>query len=148
MKEIFRTNDSVAGLILRLTLGVVMLPHGIQALGGFGGRGFFATVDFLIDRMNLPWLLVVLVVLLESVGAVALLFGFLTRFAAFGIASIMVGAVTFMHWRHGFFMNWVGQPGDGSFEYHVLALGIALTLVIHGGGRYSIDRVIARKLET
>jgi putative oxidoreductase len=44
-----------------------------------------------------------------------------------------------VHWSHGFFMNWSGdQQGEG-FEYHLLALGLALSLIIGGGGVWSLD---------
>ena len=63
---------------------------------------------------------------------------------ALGIGLVMlVGALT-VHGKHGFFMNWYGtQPGEG-YEYHLLALGIALALVIGGGGAWSVDALIAR----
>ena len=47
---------------------------------------------------------------------------------------------------NGFFMNWYGnQKGEG-FEYHLLAIGLALIVLIHGGGKASLDSVIQRKL--
>jgi putative oxidoreductase len=43
----------------------------------------------------------------------------------------------------GFFMNWAGtQRGEG-FEYHLLALGLAIALLIKGGGAFSVDRALA-----
>jgi len=49
-----------------------------------------------------------------------------------------------VHKQHGFFMNWFGtQQGEG-FEYHLLALGISIALVIGGGGAWSVDALIAR----
>jgi len=38
------------------------------------------------------------------------------------------------------------QKGEG-FEYHILAVAIALALMIKGGGRWSLDRAIAKKLK-
>ena len=70
--------------------------------------------------------------------------GLLTRVAAFGIAAVMLVAIVVVHRQHGFFMNWYGtQQGEG-FEYHVLALGLALALVISGGGVWALDAVFAR----
>jgi putative oxidoreductase len=43
-------------------------------------------------------------------------------------------------------MNWFGKQQGEGFEYHLLAIGIALALMISGGGRLSFDRLIARKL--
>ena len=43
----------------------------------------------------------------------------------------------------GFFMNWSGtQQGEG-FEYHLLVLGIAIALIIKGGGTWSVDRALS-----
>jgi putative oxidoreductase len=48
------------------------------------------------------------------------------------------------HLEHGFFMNWFdNQDGEG-FEYHILAAGIALTLVWAGAGRFSFDRALSQ----
>ena len=63
--------------------------------------------------------------------------------AAFGIAAVMVGAIVSGHWQHGFFMNWFGtQQGEG-FEYHLLAIGLAVALVLNGAGVWSLNAVIA-----
>jgi hypothetical protein len=70
-------------------------------------------------------------------------FGFLTRLAALGIAVDMIVAIFMVHLPYGLFMNWYGnQKGEG-YEYHLLAIAIALTLTIAGGGILSIDRSIA-----
>ena len=43
-------------------------------------------------------------------------------------------------------MNWQGnQQGEG-YEYHLLALGLVLALIIGGGGKWSVDRAISQKL--
>jgi hypothetical protein len=70
----------------------------------------------------------------------------LTRLAAFGIGCVMLVAIVTVHWPHGFFMNWYGnQKGEG-FEYHLLALGIAVTLTIVSVGAWSLDGALARTL--
>jgi putative oxidoreductase len=132
--------------MLRLTLGGVMLPHGAQKLlGVFGGHGFWATLGFFTGTLNIPWLLAFVVIVLESFGSAALILGFLTRPVAFGLASIMVGAVAFVHWQNGFFMNWFGEQRGEGFEYHILAFGIALALMATGGGRHSVDPIITTR---
>ncbi|HYA48210.1 MAG TPA: DoxX family protein, partial [Burkholderiales bacterium] len=76
-------------------------------------------------------------------GSVALITGFFTRLAALAIAVDMAVAVYLVHWKFGFFMNWMGhQKGEG-FEYHILAIAIGLALTIKGGGRWSVDRALA-----
>jgi len=147
MKAFFQSDDSWTGLILRLTLGLVMFPHGAQKLlGWYGGLGFDGTMGFLTVTMNLPWLIAILVVIAEFFGSLGLLVGFLTRFSAASIGVIMLGAITLVHWSNGFFMNWFGrQPGEG-YEYHLLVLGIGIVLTIVGAGRWSVDQQIAQRI--
>ncbi len=78
-------------------------------------------------------------------GDLALLFGFLTRIAAFGIFVVMATAVALVHGKLGFFMNWFGQRPAGveGFEYHILALALAFAVTIRGAGALSVDRSLA-----
>ncbi|HYM36811.1 MAG TPA: DoxX family protein [Nitrospiraceae bacterium] len=147
MKAFFQTDDGWAGLILRLTLGLVMFPHGAQKLlGWYGGLGFDGTMGFLTLTMGLPWIIAFLVVIGEFFGSLGLLVGFLTRFSAASIGVIMLGAITMVHLQNGFFMNWFGrQPGEG-YEYHLLVLGISITLTVIGAGRWSVDQQVAQRL--
>lgn len=142
----FATANNSAPLIARVTLGAIMLPHGLQkTLGWFGGHGFAGTMGF-FESLGIPAALGFLAIAAESAGALALIAGLTSRLAAFGIAGVMGVAVT-MHKANGFFMNWYGnQKGEG-FEYHLLAIGLALVVMIHGAGKASIDRYIARRLE-
>ncbi|MEO8358898.1 MAG: DoxX family protein [Vicinamibacteria bacterium] len=132
--------NSTAVLVARIVLGCVMLPHGVQkTLGWFGGYGFVGTMNFFTTTMHIPWVFALAAILAESVGAIALIAGLGTRLAAAAIATNMVVAVLTSHLANGFFMNWFGnQKGEG-FEYHLLAIGLALVLMIQGGGRWSAD---------
>jgi putative oxidoreductase len=147
MRQLFHTDDGWTGLILRVTLGVVMFPHGAQKLlGWYGGLGFDSTTGFFVQQMGLPWLVAFLVIIGESFGSVALLAGFLTRFTAASFGGIMLGAIAMVHFRHGFFMNWFGQQQGEGYEYHLLVIGIATALLITGSGRWSVDRMIAKRM--
>jgi putative oxidoreductase len=145
LRLIFGTQNDMAGLIMRLTLGAVMLPHGLQKVFGlFGGAGLQATLHTFTVKLGLPAPVAVLVILAESAGALGLIVGFCTRLCALGIALVMGGAIALVHLPHGFFMNWSGnQQGEG-FEYHLLAIGLALALFCHGGGKWSFDQRIAK----
>jgi putative oxidoreductase len=136
-------------LAQRVALGLVMFPHGAQKLlGWFGGYGWSGTMAFFTDTMHLPAPLALLIIVAESLGAVGLILGAGTRLAALGVASVMLGAVATTHLGVGFFMNWSGaQHGEG-FEYHLLALALALPLVVRGGGARSIDGVLAARLSS
>jgi len=147
MKKLFVTDDSWSQLVLRLTLGLVMLPHGAQKVfGWFGGSGFSATLASFTDHMHIPALLAILVILAESLGAVGLLLGLFCRVCAFGIFCNMLGAVLLVHRPNGFFMNWLGKQTGEGYEYHLLAIGIAVALIIRGAGRWSADRTLARQI--
>lgn len=142
MKSLLRTEDSWSLLFVRLALGLVMLPHGLQkTLGMFGGYGFSGTMDMFTSQ-GMPALLAFLVILSESAGSLGLIVGLLTRVAAFGCASVMIGAIGMVHWQNGLFMNWFGKQAGEGFEYHLLAIGMALALLIGGGGKASVDRAI------
>ncbi len=140
------TGDDTGLFIARLFLAVVFIPHGSQKLLGlFGGQGFTATLHFMTST-GLPLIAALLVIFGESLGSLALLFGFFGRFMAFGLFMIMTGAIFMVHLQNGFFMNWFGtQKGEG-FEYHLLAIGLALLIMINGSGRFSIDRLLHRFL--
>lgn len=146
-RKLITTTDDYAVLVIRLVLGAVMLPHGMQKLfGWFGGYGFEATLGFFHSKLGIPTPLAVLVILAESLGALALVLGLAGRFMAFGVAATMVGAVLMVHGHNGFFMNWSGQqPGEG-YEYHVLALAMAAAVMIRGSGALSLDRLLQRRV--
>jgi putative oxidoreductase len=137
------TNGGVVPLILRLTLAVVMFPHGAQkTLGWFGGHGLRGTLAS-FTKSGFPPALTLLAMMAEFLGPLGLAIGLLTRVAALGIALVMLVAIT-VHKQHGFFMNWFGAQAGEGVEYHLLALGLALALIVNGAGAWSIDALIAR----
>jgi putative oxidoreductase len=144
MKFILKTTNSFLPTLARLTLGIVMFPHGAQkVLGWFGGYGFSGTMGFFTGQMHIPAVFAFLAIVAEFAGSLGLITGFLSRVAAFGIAANMLVAVVMVHGANGFFMNWFGnQKGEG-FEYHVLAIGLALIVMIWGSGKVSVDRALA-----
>lgn len=144
LRSIFRTEDDASALIARLVLGIVILPHGLQKLlGMFGGAGFTATVDYFVSS-GLPAFLAVLIIIGEAFGALGLILGFLSRLAALGITIIMLGAILTVHVKFGFFMNWAGTQAGEGFEFHLLAIGLALVVLIRGGGLWSVDAAITK----
>jgi putative oxidoreductase len=140
---LFKIDNNVSTLLLRLLLGVVFFPHGAQmALGWFGGYGFSGTMGFFTGTLHIPAPFAFLAIAAQFAGAIALILGLFTRVAALGIAVNMLVAVAMVHAQYGWFMNWFGnQKGEG-FEYHLLAIGIAIVLMIRGGGKWAADTVI------
>lgn len=146
MKTLFQTDEAWSSLILRVTLGLVMLPHGAQKLlGWFGGFGFAGTMGMFTDKMHLLWIVAFLVIIGESFGSLGLILGCLTRFTAASLVLIMLGAITMVHWPNGFFMNWFGKQAGEGFEYHLLVIGMSVALMVAGGGKWSVDRLIATR---
>lgn len=146
LKILCKTNNSYAPLLARLTLGIVMFPHGAQkVLGWFGGNGFSATMDTFTQQMNIPAPLAFLAIMAEFAGSIGLIVGCLGRVAALGIATTMVVAIFMVHLSNGFFMNWHGnQEGEG-FEYHLLAIGLALIVMVYGAGKASLDSLLPER---
>jgi len=145
MKKIFVTDiQNNLALIARIALGIVVFPHGAQKLlGWYGGYGFEGTMGFLTGE-GLPWIIALLVILIEFFGALFLIAGFATRLAALGVIGNFIGVVVTSHLNNGFFMNWYSQPNKGEgLEYFILLFGLALISLIAGGGKASVDGLIA-----
>lgn len=141
-RKLLSTPDDGLLTFLRLALFVVFIPHGTQKVfGWFGGPGLSATVG-MFTSMGIPAFFAWCAIAAEFLGSIALLFGFLSRVAAFGLAAEMVVAVALVHWPHGFFMNWMGNKGGEGFEYHILAITILLSVLVRGGGAWSVDRIL------
>lgn len=141
MKNIlFNTKNDLTGLITRLTLGLILFPHGVQKmLGMFGGYGFTGTMGFFTDKMHLPWIVGLLVIIIEFIGAISLIVGFASRIWSALIIVLFLGIIFTSHLDNGFFMNWFGnQKGEG-YEYHLLIIGLSLATLINGSGKYSVD---------
>lgn len=142
-REFLRTDNSPAQLFIRLALGIVMFPHGVQkVLGWFGGPGIHKTIES-FGAMGFPMWSVIALMTVESLGALLLIAGFMTRLWAVGIGVGLSICMYMYHVQHGFFMNWFGQQKGEGYEYHILALGICLALLIKGGGMLSVDRALS-----
>ena len=144
LRKLFQTSDDRLITLLRVTLGVIFFAHGAQKLlGWFGGYGYSGTMHAFTGMMGIPAPLAFLAIIAEFFGGLGLIFGLFGRLAALGITVNMLVAVALVHEKVGFFMNWAGnQKGEG-FEYHLLAIVIALAVIIRGSGAFSIDRLLA-----
>jgi putative oxidoreductase len=141
-KKLIQTDSDVVSLILRILLGVVFIPHGLQKIMGFDG-----TMHFFTATLGIPAVFAFLAIMAEFLGSWGLVTGLLTRVAAFGVTVNMIVAVYMLHWQNGFYMNWFGnQKGEG-FEFHLLVIAIGLALMLRGGGTLSVDRFLAKRLK-
>jgi len=144
-RKLISTTDDFTLTILRLILGGVFFAHGAQkALGWFGGYGFTGTMGFFTQQMHIPAPLAFLAICAEFLGGIGLVLGFLGRVAAFGILCNMLVAVWMVHFKFGFFINWSGAKTGEGYEYHLLAIAVALALMVKGSGAFSIDRALSK----
>jgi len=137
IRKYLRTSPTWATLPLRIVLGSVMFVHGAQkVMGIWGGIGFNAWISgsapFSFMRPAALWLAVA--AFSEFCGGILILLGLLTRPAAFLVACTMLTAVAGVHWEHGFLIKHNG------YEFAGTLLGIAISLVILGGGNGSLDQ--------
>jgi putative oxidoreductase len=117
------------------------VPHGSQKLSGwFGGSGIAGTEQFFASKLGLPPWVAVLAGLVEFGGGLLLASGLVTRVAAVLVMGLMTVAVIQVHLPYGFFWT------EGGYEYPLLWGILALSFVIRGGGRFSLDALIGREI--
>jgi putative oxidoreductase len=147
IQKLFLTDEKVHVTFLRLAVGIVMFPHGAQKLlGWFGGYGFHGTMGFFTSSLGIPEIFAFLAIVAEFFGSIALITGFLSRIAAFGIGINLLVAVFMIHIHNGFFMNWAGNQAGEGIEYFIYAISLSAIITIIGGGAYSVDSLIAKRL--
>jgi len=139
--SIERSLSPFAEPLVRVTAGLLLLPHGAQKLfGWFGGYGVDATGQFFAAKLGLPASFALLAGLIEVFGGLALAAGFLTRAAAALVFALMAVAVIWVHLPIGYF--WM----TGGLEYPLMWGLVALAFVFRGGGRYSVDALIGHEI--
>ncbi|KGJ95907.1 DoxX family protein [Colwellia psychrerythraea] len=137
-KSLCSNNHALAPFILRLTLGIIFIGHGWGKLFAEGNPAGFAGW---LGSMGLEpsYLLAIAAGLAETVGGLLLITGFFTRAAASSLVIVMLVAIYFVHIDAGMF-------GKGGYEFQLLLLAGVVSLLIQGGGKYSIDEIIYKKL--
>ncbi|MGH7811683.1 MAG: DoxX family protein [Candidatus Binatia bacterium] len=133
---LLKTSPSWAMLPIRIALGTIMFAHGAQKVFGvWGGPGFNRWINQPAPLIDLrpAWLWMGAAALSEFIGGALVMIGLYTRIGAFFIACVMTVAIFGVHWNNGFFIN------SGGFEFPLALLGMALALMIYGGGAASID---------
>ncbi|MBN9048133.1 MAG: DoxX family protein [Rhizobiales bacterium] len=140
LAPLYAALSPIALPLLRVALGIILIPHGCQKLfGWFGGAGFarftqiFESIGY---RPGAMW--VTIVALTEIVGGICLVLGLFTRAASFFVFIFMVNAVWFTSAK-GFF--WTA----GGSEYSWLLLAVSFVFLIRGAGDYSIDQKMSKE---
>ncbi len=127
-----QSNQAAYGAaLLRISLGVVFIAHALLKILVFTVPG---TVQY-FESIGLPGFFAYLVIGGELLGGVALVAGFLTRWAAAGLAVIGFGSVI-GHAANG----WLFSNAGGGWEYPLLLGVVTLALALVGPGALAIDR--------
>jgi putative oxidoreductase len=135
MKSI-RVHVDLGLLVLRLATGIVFLMHGYQKVFTYG----FAGIGDAFAKMGVPVGTVMgpAIGLLELLGGIALIIGLGTRIVGLLLACDMLGAITMVHMKNGFFLPM-------GFEF-VFVLGAAsLALALAGSGEMSVEARLGRR---
>jgi putative oxidoreductase len=138
---LYSSLSAFAQAALRIVLGAILIPHGMQKLfGTFGGLGLeknAALFDKIGYSPGMFW--GTLVGCTELIGGVLLVLGLFTRPAAFGVVIFMINGVYFTSKTGGFFWTTRGS------EFPILILAVAFYVLIRGAGPWSIDRKMSRE---
>jgi putative oxidoreductase len=132
------TLDDVGKLILRLTLGGLLILHGIHKIQhGIGG------IEDLVTAKGLPGFVAYGVYVGEVLAPALLIVGFLTRFAGLAVA-INLGVAVWL--AHTGLLGQFSRSGGYALELQALYLLGGLALLFLGGGRFSVDGRLRKPL--
>ena len=126
-------NPELGLTILRVVLGVIFVAHGVPKLTG----GMEGTVAY-FGALGIPAPLVVawLIALLETLGGLALLLGFLVTPVSLLLALHMLTGIVLVHAPNGFYVIGAGQ---GGVEFNLLLVASLLAMMFCGPGLAAID---------
>ncbi|EON91382.1 DoxD-like family protein [Marinobacter lipolyticus SM19] len=141
IKRVFATNSSWGALALRIPVGIIFVAHGAQKLfGWFGGYGLEGTGQWM-DSIGLSpgYLMALMAGGAEFLGGLALIIGLLVRPASAVLAFAMLIAIFSVHIGNGLFMS------NNGYEFGLVLLAVSVSLIFSGGGRASVDALLARQ---
>ncbi len=118
--------------LLRLVLGVVYIMHAYFAVVAYGPAGM---IDYQAKNgIPFPEIGTWYLILAHGLGGVFLVLGLFTRWAALANVPVMLGALLFVHLRHGF---WAFKNG---YEYVLVLAVVSLAVAMIGGGALTVRR--------
>ncbi|MEM4311065.1 MAG: DoxX family protein [Nitrososphaerales archaeon] len=120
-----------AALPLRLALGVAFIVHGYPKLFGPTAK---QSRDFM-KTVGVPSALTTLVGLLEFIGGIALLLGFLTQITGLLLTLEMIGTTILAKQK-------LQKKYVLGYELDIAYLAGALSLFFLGGGPFSLDALL------
>ena len=137
LARIFGTGEPWSLLPLRIAIGGIFIVHGSQKLFVFGFPGVARYLGHLGGFHPVMFWAVVLT-LVELLGGIAILVGFMTRWAVLLITIEMVIAIDRVVWRTGFFTS-------SGMEFNIVLIAACLTLLQAGAKRPSVDRALPKE---
>lgn len=140
IQRLVTTNAGWGPLALRIPVGIIFAAHGAQKLfGWFGGYGLEGTGQWMASiGLNPGYLMALLAGSAEFFGGLALLIGLLVRPAGAVLAFAMLVAIFSVHIGNGLFMS------NNGYEFALALLAVAVSLMISGAGRASLDAALSR----
>jgi putative oxidoreductase len=140
VQRLVATDAGWGTLALRIPAGIIFAAHGAQKLfGWFGGYGLEGTGQWM-DSIGLApgYLMALMAGSAEFFGGLALVLGLFVRPAAAALAFAMLVAIFSVHIDKGLFV------AKNGYEFGLALFAIALSLVVTGAGRGSVDQALAR----
>jgi len=131
---LYRSLSPYSYSFMRFATGAVLVPHGVVKIMNTPIEKFAPNIA--AKGLPYPEALAYLTYFAESVAAVFLAIGLLTRIAAAMIGIEMLVIVFVFQWQFGYFWTVRG------YEYALLWLLLCIAIFFKGGGRYSVDRLI------
>ncbi len=128
--------SDLAKLLLRFTLGALMLLHGIAKIQ----NGIDPVIDA-VAKAGLPPVLAYGVFVGEVLAPLLLIAGIWTRLAAGVIAINMVAAIALMHSKD---LGTLSRSGGWALELQAFYLVVALVVVLLGAGRFGLGSANSR----
>ena len=164
MNALLRIKDKITNVLDPAGDWIALLPirllmayeFGRAGMMKFNGNNWFANVQdnfpfpFNVIPVEISWFLATWA---EILGAIGLLLGLFTRFWAFSLIILTIVAIAGVHWPD----EWsslaelwkgysVSDKGFGNYRIPLLFLAMLFPLLFIGGGKLSVDHVLARKL--
>lgn len=126
--------NNLANLVGRFGLSAIFVMSGVAKLGA----GYEGTQGYM-EAMGVPGGLLPLVIFAEIVGGIALAAGFLTRWAALGLAVFSVASAFLFHFQLADQMQFI------NFFKNIAIAGGFLVLAANGAGKFSVDGLVAAR---
>lgn len=141
INKILNSQAGLAGLTLRVPLGLILAAHGAQKLfSWFGGYGLEGTGKWMASIGFEPgYWMALMAGSAEFFGGIALVVGLLTRPAAAVTAFAMLMAIT-VHLGNGLFVS------NNGYEFALILAVACLAMAVQGAGCCSLDRLLFAKL--